>query len=116
MTFLWDEAYLTLSEEERKLLDLDTKSADRQQVFRDIFASVRKQSDDCLSKRWVIPGRAGKEIIVRDVCNKILHWIKQFSSVVDVAVQFDPGHSALPWAGVRLLLQVKVRCILDHTC
>jgi hypothetical protein len=29
-----------------------------------------------------------------------------FKQVGDVAVQYDPAHAALPWAGIRFLLQV----------
>lgn len=34
-------------------------------------------------------------------------WVNKFKEVVDVAIQYDPVHAALPWAAVRFLLQVK---------
>lgn len=40
-------------------------------------------------------------------------WIDHFKEVVDVAVQYDPVHAALPWAGVRFLLQVHSRRYMD---
>jgi len=36
-----------------------------------------------------------------------VEWVKKFRDVGDVVVQYDPTHAALPWAGVRLLLQVS---------
>jgi hypothetical protein len=32
--------------------------------------------------------------------------VEKFKEVGDMIVQYDPGHAALPGAGVRLLLQV----------
>lgn len=61
----------------------------------------------CLNKRWKIKGIGGREIILRDVCGKLLSWVNQFLSVVDVIVRYDPVHSSLPWAGIRLFLQVS---------
>ena len=51
--------------------------------------------------------RNGKEIVLRDVLEKIIRWLNYFKAVGDAAVQYDPGHAALPWAGVRFLLQVS---------
>jgi hypothetical protein len=48
----------------------------------------------------------GKEIIVRDVADKILVWIEKFKKIGDIAVQHDSGLAALPWAAVRFVLQV----------
>jgi hypothetical protein len=38
--------------------------------------------------------------------DKIITWIDKFIRIGDCAVQYDPIHAALPWAGVRALLQV----------
>jgi len=42
-----------------------------------------------------------------DLFSKIVKWIDIFKQVGDAAVQYDPVHAALPWAGVRFLLQVR---------
>ena len=34
--------------------------------------------------------------------------IEKYVSVIDVAVQYDPVHSALPWAGIRFFLQLSI--------
>ena len=46
--------------------------------------------------------------MVRDVFNGISTWIDKFKKVGDMAVQYDPGHAALPWAAVRFFLQVGI--------
>ena len=32
--------------------------------------------------------------------------MNKFKEVGDIAVQYDPGHAALPWAAIRFFLQV----------
>ncbi|KAH0159261.1 hypothetical protein KCU67_g7197, partial [Aureobasidium melanogenum] len=34
--------------------------------------------------------------------------IEKYMAVVDAAVQYDPVHSALPWAGIRFFLQLSI--------
>jgi hypothetical protein len=41
-----------------------------------------------------------------DLFGNILKWIDLFKQTGDTAVQYDPVHAALPWAGVWFLLQV----------
>jgi hypothetical protein len=41
-----------------------------------------------------------------DLFGKIVKCIDLFKQVGDAALQYDPVHTALPWAGVRFLLQV----------
>ena len=50
---------------------------------------------------------------LRDVCEKTVKWIRLFVQVGDAAVQYDPTHAALPWAGVRFLLQIAINDF-DH--
>ena len=57
----------------------------------------------------------GKNLILRDVFGKIVGWIQKFKEIGDVAVQYDPVHASLPWAGVRLLLEVRWPFILFLT-
>lgn len=64
--------------------------------------------------------RNGQRVIVKDLLAKVAKWIDHFKQVVDVAVQYDPGHAALPWAGVRFLLEIAIsdsksrELILEH--
>lgn len=38
---------------------------------------------------------------------KIIVWVDKFKEIGDNVVAYDPAHAALPWAGVRFLLQVS---------
>jgi type IV secretory pathway VirB9-like protein len=60
----------------------------------------------CRAKQWTIKNRQGHKVILRDVFAKIATWIDKFKQVGDVAIQYDPGHAALPWAAIRFVLQV----------
>ncbi|KAJ5737061.1 ankyrin repeat-containing domain protein [Penicillium malachiteum] len=66
----------------------------------------KKQRDRCKRDIWTTVSVGGKELVIRDVCAKIAAHVKNFTDVVDIAVQYDPVHAALPWAGVRFLLQL----------
>jgi hypothetical protein len=49
-----------------------------------------------------------EKVILRDVFDKIIRWIDTFKQVGDLAVQYDPVHTALPWTAIRFVLQVRV--------
>ena len=49
----------------------------------------------------------GKEIDVQGTADTLVGWITKFKEVGDIAVQYDPVHAALPWAGVRFILLVR---------
>lgn len=84
----------------------DSQLPDATVILNDILSALEKQRDRCKRDRWTTISIGGKELVIRDICAKIAAHIKKFLKVVDVAVQFDPVHAALPWAGVRLLLQL----------
>ncbi|KAL9616329.1 MAG: hypothetical protein Q9160_008792 [Pyrenula sp. 1 TL-2023] len=96
---LWNRAVAELSENDQRIFRVG--SANQGQILRDILLAVESQRDRCQRGRWKTRRRNGQEIIIRDVCAKIVACVQKFLSVVDVAVSFDQAHAALPWAGVR---------------
>jgi hypothetical protein len=48
-----------------------------------------------------------EKLFVRDLLEKVATWVNKFVQVGDTIVQYDPGHAALPWAALRLVLQVS---------
>ena len=101
---LWFQALDSLSEDERALVDFENSN------YLDILESTAllayEKRKICVQKQWSIKV-FGRKIILHDVFEKIMRWIQKFKEVGDVAVQYDPTHAALPWAGVRFLLQVS---------
>jgi hypothetical protein len=89
--------------------DLDPARTGRKDVA---FAALKAAQDGhklSLKKRWRIkrPG-GGEDIILRDVLEEVITWIRRFREVGDAAMQYDPGHVALPWAAIRFLLQAAI--------
>ncbi|KAF8861649.1 hypothetical protein BDZ45DRAFT_586659, partial [Acephala macrosclerotiorum] len=70
----------------------------------DLTEQVQKKCEECA---WKFPFR-GRNIILRDVVGKVIFWLKTFKEVGDIVVNYDPVHAALPWAGVRFLLQAAI--------
>lgn len=102
---LWEQAFNKLSERDRAALAFPNTSTVGSLEL--ILEATRKRRDVCSASglKFTLGGR---EIIVRDVANKVLTWVDMFKGIGDIALQYDSGHTALPWAGVRLLLQVDI--------
>ncbi|MCJ1464093.1 hypothetical protein MMC07_002705 [Pseudocyphellaria aurata] len=103
---LWDEAFRNLSEEDRRAIN--PQHTNKLDILKDILEAVERKNLLCLRKQWKYKKRNGEVIILRDLLEKVVVWVKKFKEVVDVAVQFDPLHAALPWAAVRFLLQLGI--------
>lgn len=103
---IWEQAAKKLSDEDRKFIDFDR--SDKRGVLEDLVKLVNHRKQLCMEKRWKY--RKGNEVVViRDQLEKITTWIDRFKRIGDAAVQYDPVHASLPWAGVRFLLEVKLR-------
>lgn len=71
-----------------------------------IFKGAKGDLKQTLRKYEVRP-MLFPHLILRDHAERIVNWLHKFKEVGDIAVQYDPVHAALPWAGVRFLRQVK---------
>lgn len=104
---LWARALSSLPEQDQRIFHVSSNPPpNTSQILDDILSALEKQRDRCTRDRWKIAGRGGKSVVIRDVCAKIAAYITKFMGVVDVVVNFDPVHMALPWAGVRFVLQL----------
>lgn len=100
---LWAEAYQNLTPKEKsRLPGQDTKNP---VGVNELIELTKAQQSQCEAKSWKF-NIAGHEVILRDVAAKIIAVLNKFKEGGDVIVQYDPGHAALPWAAVRLVLQV----------
>ena len=75
-------------------------------VLKDVLSAVQEKKQQCLQKRWKYENEKSEAVILRDVFDKIMLRIDKFKAVGDVVVLYDITHAALPWAAVRLVLQV----------
>lgn len=69
---------------------------------------TEKSQTRATEKAWSISRSNGQKVIVRDLLAKVVKWVNHFKAVADVAIQYDPVHAALPWAGFRFLLNVRL--------
>ena len=106
---LWNEAA-------KSFPDLDIPAIDQESnggsdLITTVHAAVKNKLDECIRKRWKYTRSSGQEIKLWDVLDKIMKWVNRFKSVGDIAVQYDPGHAALPWAAIRFILQTSVSSV-----
>jgi hypothetical protein len=115
VTRLWADALQTLSDKDKAAI-LQSGSAfhphsdSNRDVLQHLCVIAEQKRDDCEKRGWKFELH-GRQIILRDVAQKIIAWINKFKEVGDVAANFEPVHLSLPWAGIRLLLQVRVKPI-----
>ena len=104
---LWTEAYNELSVECKQDLEcVDNTDSDKPEKLdevKQLLEHAIQARRDNIASQWKIKW-GGKEINVREKAEKLVGWIAKFKEIGDIAVQYDPGHAALPWAGVRFIL------------
>ena len=93
-----------LSEDDRQQIDFGQD--DKRYALDKMLALVQARQRDKARNQLGIRHKNGKPIILRDVFSKLVSCINKFKEIGDVVVQYDPGHAALPWAAVRLVMQV----------
>jgi len=105
---LWVKAFNQMSSSESATLAPFHSSTDKQDVMP-MLEEIQKELKHAVASKndssWTITWR-GKNIVLRDVAMKIVQWVDKFKQVGDIAIQYDPGHAALPWAAFRFVLQV----------
>jgi hypothetical protein len=100
---LWADAAAQLSSDDRLNINF---SSDKLNILVELHADAERSKQRSTKSRWKYTRKSGETVIIRDVFEKIIRWVEMFKQVGDVAVQYDPVHAALPWAGIRFLLQV----------
>ena len=103
---LWDRAHGLLNEEDR--VRLSGIHPRKLEILQEVLALVSERQNECMRKRWKFRKPSGEQIIVRDLFAKMAQWIAKLKEAGDMAAQYDPAHAALPWAGIRILLQVRL--------
>ncbi|KAK2036992.1 hypothetical protein LZ31DRAFT_482286, partial [Colletotrichum somersetense] len=104
---LWTTAINTLEDE--LLLSLTNLGEEtKQDALNQLLAATIEAKQSLDERLWSFKRWDGKKVIVRDVLTKMAKWVNHFKEIGDIAVQYDPVHAALPWAGIRFLLNVAV--------
>ena len=98
---LWSKAYRQLPEQYKKELD----HLDKVDVLQKLFGIAKQVQEENAAKPWKLKW-GDREIDVREKAQELVGWLNKFKEIGDIAVQYDPVHAALPWAGVRFILMV----------
>lgn len=105
---LLDRALEFLPQRERATIEkyILPTSDDIDSALRKAFNAAQDKRNLCEKKRWTFTfGR--HTVRLGDEADKVLLWLDRFKSVGDIAINADPIHAGLPWAGIRLLLEVR---------
>jgi len=89
------DALKELTEKDRSVIQ-EHVAFDIGDTVKAAYDAAEKQKTICRDKRW--PGN--------DKADKVLLWLDRFKSVGNVVANVDPVHVGLPWAGIRMLLEV----------
>jgi hypothetical protein len=104
---LWQEAAEKLPEKEKKSFELLKSGTSATSIIEDALARVKGSETRVNDEQFTIKTKRG-EMPLRHYVTKITKVLIQFKEIGDTIVQYDLGHAALPWAGVRLLLNVSI--------
>ncbi|KAI2482638.1 Arp Ankyrin repeat protein [Pyrenophora tritici-repentis] len=109
---LWAYAATELPDNVKR--NINFNRPDKLNILAELHATAEHSRQRSVESRWKYTRKNGEVVIVRDVLGKIIRWVDTFKQVGDAAVQYDPGHASLPWAGIRFLLQVAVNDIAKY--
>ena len=101
---LWALALSKLGQDEQQAVS--TILDGRSDTIASLLAVVQEKERVCISKQWRYKRKSGEIVILRDLFGKVVKWLQRFMKIGDIVVQYDPVHAALPWAGLRFLLEV----------
>ncbi|KAJ0356182.1 hypothetical protein COL154_011058 [Colletotrichum chrysophilum] len=103
---LWDIARKRLTHDEEA--QLAKVVVENNTLSQQLLELVYAKQQQCMDRRLKFKRSNGDVIVLRDIFEKVVKWLQKFKEVGDVATQYDPAHAALPWAGVRMLLQIAI--------
>ena len=77
-------------------------------AFSEVHSCAVQLQQRCADKRWSWKYK-GREVYLCDQVDKIMQLLDRFKAVGDVISNVDPVHVGLPWAGIRVILEVSTR-------
>ncbi|KAL2010057.1 hypothetical protein VTN00DRAFT_5864 [Thermoascus crustaceus] len=104
---LWSEALERLSPEDQESLSACPKPSSKLELLQSMLDITEKKQHEWDNQRWKLTVK-GHEIVFAEQATEIVGWLDKFKTLGDIVVSYDPQHAALPWAGVRFLLDVSI--------
>lgn len=106
-TSLLDDALKRLSDRDRATLrEYLLTSNDVDLALTQALDAAKKKQQSYTNTKWTFTF-AGKKVTLKEDADKVVYWLNRFKDIGDIAASVDPVHVGLPWAGIRLLLEVS---------
>jgi len=102
---LWSEAIKLLRADDREEIRL--KAAEKLTVLEEVLTAAKQKRDQCKDRQWKYKKSDGTVIVLCDVFDKMVKWLTKLEQIGDFVAQLDSTHLALPWAAIKLFLQVQ---------
>lgn len=107
---LWESALKTLTPDEMKICE-QYKGLELNAIAS-LLSVVKAKQQECEKHQWKFR-LFNKEVKFQNVAGNIASYLVKLQGVGDMVASFDSMHAALPWAAVKLLLQVDGLPILE---
>ena len=102
---LWDKAAASLKDKHK--LNVNFQRADKRAILVDLLEKIEEKKQACFARRLKYKRSNGDFVVLYEVFEKMVKWVNKFKKIGDLIMQYDPGHAALPWAGIRFLIQAS---------
>ncbi|EMR89727.1 putative vegetative incompatibility protein het-e-1 protein [Botrytis cinerea BcDW1] len=103
----FDKVWKRLSAQERVTIKQLKTTNDIDATLVATLNTAGEKKRLCEERRWTF--QLGKRtLVLRDEAEKVLRGLRKFKEVGDIIVNVDPLHAGLPWAAIRLLLEVTI--------
>jgi len=97
-----------LKEDDKRIIDAFISSDNEiSSVLSTVYTACKEKREFCEKKSLTFTFR-GRTVKLREEADKLILWLDKFKQVGDIAANADPIHAGLPWAGIRLLLEVCI--------
>ncbi|KAF8427603.1 ankyrin repeat-containing domain protein [Terfezia claveryi] len=104
---LWTEAYHKVPDKLKQQLAANLNKPEPADILQDVLQRAIQAKEANMANQLKL--KCGdKEFDLQETADRLVRWITKFMQVGDIAVQYDPVHAALPWAGVRFILLLVV--------
>lgn len=106
-TNLQYRVFKLLSEDDKDIIrdSIGPEIRNLQEIIKSAHEAAVLKLKECASKKWTIKF-GNQEFLIEDKAKKVVTWLDRFKLAGDVAVNVDPLHAGLPWAIIRILLEV----------
>jgi len=114
---LLDRALKLLEDQERSTISayLLLSTDDIGSALEKALTAAKEKQKVCGGQNWTLT-IGNRSFKLQDKADKVILWLDKFKGAMDIASNADPIHVGIPWAGIRLLLEVymAITCPVNY--